>query len=70
MSESTSKTGKPFPSAKAVEEILGKAVQNALLMHKRLRNPIAVYQDGRVVIIPPDEIPVEDDGRTVKVVGF
>ena len=64
------KTPKPFPSAKEVEGILHKAVQNALLMHKRLRNPIAVYKDDRVVIIPPDEIPVEDDGRTVKVVGF
>ena len=70
MSEPTSKNPKPFPSAKEVEGILGKAVQNALLMHKRLRNPIAVYMDGRVVIIPPDEIPVEDDGRTVKIVGF
>ena len=70
MPESASRTQKPFPSAEEVEGILEKAVQNALLMHKRLRNPIAVYQDGRVVIIPPDEIPVEDDDRTVKVVGF
>ena len=70
MPQSTPKTPKPFPSAKEIEGILHKAVQNALLMHKRLRNPIAVYKDGRVVIIPPDEILVEDDGRTIKINAF
>ena len=67
MSEPAPKT---FPAAKEVEGIFREAVQDALLMHKRLRNPIATFKDGKVVIVPPDEIPVEDDGRTVKVVGF
>ena len=49
---------------------MGEAVQDALLMHKRLRNPIATFKDGRVVIVPPDEIPVEDDGRTLKLNPF
>ncbi len=67
MSEPSPKT---FPTAKEVEGIFREAVQDALLMHKRLRNPIPTFKDGKVVIVPPDEIPVEDDGRTVKVVGF
>ena len=67
MSEPAPKT---FPTAKEVEGIFREAVQDALLMHKRLRNPIATFKDGKVVIIPPDEIPVEDDGRIVKIVGF
>jgi hypothetical protein len=29
-------------------------------MHRRLGNPIAVWRDGRVVWIPPDQIPVDD----------
>ncbi|HEX2172219.1 MAG TPA: hypothetical protein VHL09_07220 [Dehalococcoidia bacterium] len=48
--------------AKEIEEVLGEAVREALLDHKRARNPIAGWKDGRVVIIPPDEIPVNDDG--------
>lgn len=45
--------------AEHVEEIgkiMQKAVRQALLMHKRLGNPIAVWKDGKVVIIPPEEI--------------
>ena len=43
-----------------VLEALRRGVQQALLEHKRAGNPIAIWQDGRVVIIPPEEIPVED----------
>jgi ABC-type proline/glycine betaine transport system ATPase subunit len=25
-------------------------------MHKRLGNPIAIWKDGKVVIVPPEEI--------------
>ena len=43
-----------------VEKALWQAVRHALLMHKRAGNPIASGKDGKVVIIPPEEIPVED----------
>lgn len=42
--------------AKEIEKVLQRAVNHALLMHKRLGNPIAVWKDGKVVIVPPDEI--------------
>jgi hypothetical protein len=45
---------------KLIEDIFRRAVRHALLEHKRAGNSIAVWQDGRVVIIPPEEIPVED----------
>ena len=44
----------------AVEAAVREAVREALLMHKRLGNPIATWKDGRVVWIPADQIPVED----------
>ena len=47
-------------SGKAVEEVFRRAVQHALLMHKRAGNPIALWKDGKVVIIPPEEIQVDD----------
>jgi len=46
--------------AEEIEKVLKKAVRHALLAHKRAGNPIAVWRDNRVVIIPPEEIPVED----------
>lgn len=45
-------------------EALNLARQDALRLHKRMGNPIAVWQDGRVVWIPPEEIPVDLDSDT------
>lgn len=41
---------------KAIEEVLQRAVDHALAMHRRLGNPIATWKDGQVVIIPADQI--------------
>jgi len=41
-------------------EQMGLAVREALLQHKRAGNPIAVWRKGRVEIIQPEDIPVED----------
>lgn len=42
--------------AEAIERILQAAVRQTLLMHKRLGNSISICQDGKVVIVPPEEI--------------
>ena len=47
--------------AKDIEAVFRRAVNHALLMHKRLGNPIAVWKDGKVVIIPPEEIVVSPE---------
>jgi hypothetical protein len=41
-------------------EAMGQGVREALLRHKRAGNPIAVWRDGAVVWIPPEEIEVND----------
>ena len=46
---------------KDIEKVLQRAVNHALLMHKRLGNPIAAWRDGKVVIIPPEDINVPPD---------
>lgn len=46
---------------KDIENVLQRAVNHALLMHKRLGNPIATWRDGKVVIVPPEEIVVPSD---------
>jgi len=44
-----------------IGKVFQRAVNDALRMHKRLGNPIAAWRDGRVVIIPPEEIKVPPD---------
>ena len=43
-----------------IGKILQRAVNHAVLTHKRLGNPIATWKDEKVVIIPPEEISVEE----------
>jgi hypothetical protein len=40
---------------------MGLAIREALLQHKRAGNPVAVWRDGQVVWVPPEEIPEELD---------
>ena len=44
--------------ADAIELAAQQAVAEALAMHKRLGNPIAVWENGAVRWIPPEEIDV------------
>jgi len=41
-----------------IEAALQRAVQSALRDHKRAGNPVAVWRDGKVVWLGPEEIPV------------
>lgn len=47
-----------------IKEALEQALQHALLMHKRAGNPIASWQDDKVIIIQPEDIIVEDPATT------
>ena len=37
-------------------DAIGSAVQEAVRDHKRAGNPIAEWRDGRVVLVPPEQI--------------
>jgi hypothetical protein len=39
-----------------IVETAGRAVQEAIRDHKRAGNPIAEWRDGRVVLVPPEQI--------------
>ena len=58
----TSRDSEPTPLER-VEDLprilkaMTQAVREALLRHKRLGNPVAVWREGRVVWLLPDEIP-------------
>ena len=42
--------------ASEIEHLLQRAVRHELSIHRRLGNSVAVWRDGKVVIIPPEEI--------------
>lgn len=48
-----------FDNAEKIEKILEFAVRQAVISHKLAGNPIAVWKDGKAVLIAPDEIEVE-----------
>ena len=56
MKEITTKRIDLAEQAEAIQMVLHRAVQHALSIHKRLGNSIAVWKDGKVVIIPAEEI--------------
>ena len=64
---------KPTAEAERIEQLndpawvlktVARATRDAVLDHKRVGNPIALYRDGKVVIVQPEDIVVpylEDD---------
>ena len=44
-----------------MDAAMRRGVREALLRHKRLGESIAVWRDGRVVIVPPDEIAIDEE---------
>jgi hypothetical protein len=43
--------------SKAVEKAYRKAVREALLKHKQANNPVAIWRNGKIVLLSPEEIP-------------
>lgn len=49
-----------FTYGKEIESVFRQGVREALLRHKKLGQSVAVWRDGKVVILSPEEIPVDD----------
>jgi hypothetical protein len=50
--------GERVRDLRLVERTLQRAVREALRRHKQAGNPIAVWHEGHVVWLTPDEIPL------------
>ena len=50
----------PFLLAYKAEEALRKAVAEAIAEHRRNGVPIAIWRNGKVVCIPPEQIEVRE----------
>ncbi len=51
-----------FEEGTPIDEAIAEGVRDALRRHKQAGNPIAVWRDGQVVWIPPEEIDPDGDG--------
>jgi len=49
-----------FRDGKEIDTALRNAVQQALLQHKKAGNHVAEWRDGKVVLIKPEDIVVEE----------
>jgi isoaspartyl peptidase/L-asparaginase-like protein (Ntn-hydrolase superfamily) len=49
-----------FRDGKKIDSALRNAVQQALLQHKKAGNPVAEWRDGKVILIKPEDIVVEE----------
>ena len=52
-----------FDEGTIIDEALRLGVQDALRRHKRLGQRVAIWRDGRAVILEPDQIPVDVEQR-------
>ncbi len=43
-------------NSKSVKQAIKTGIHQALLKHKQANNPVAIWRDGKVVLLPPDEI--------------
>jgi hypothetical protein len=46
--------------AKSVDDAVQKAARHALLVHKRAGCTVSSWENGRLVITPPEEIRIDD----------
>lgn len=50
-----------FTADDQVDEAVRQAVKDALADHKRRHNTVAVWRDGKVLVLPAEQI--EEDGK-------
>ena len=61
MSENKSTIDELFEDGRAIDEALREAARDARRLHKALGNPMATWQNGRVVWVQPEDIDIDDD---------
>ena len=60
-SELSDEIGQRFADDEALARAVRRAVREAVLVHKQAGNSVAAWRDGRVVLLPPDEVVVPEE---------
>lgn len=61
MNKSKKNIDEIFSNGKEIDEALQKGVKVALLQHKRAGNPVVSWDEGKIVWIQPEDIPVKEN---------
>ncbi len=59
MSKTKKNIDEYFHNGREIDEAMQEAVKKALLQHKKAGNPVVSWEDGKIVWIQPEDIPVE-----------
>lgn len=54
-------SARQIAEAEELADAVQKAVRAAVLGHKRAGNPMADWRDGKVVLVPPEEIVLPEE---------
>jgi len=46
-------------TSEEIRQLMGQAIRNVLIEHRHAGSPVATIQEGRVVMIEPDELPLD-----------
>ena len=49
---------------RVIEQAMQEAVNDAIVMHQRLGLPMVEWQDDRIVLVPADQLAVDDSRPT------
>ena len=63
MSENKSTIDELFEDGRAIDEALREAARDARRFHKAIGNPMATWQNGRVVWVRPEDIDIDDESE-------
>jgi hypothetical protein len=55
-----------FQDGKHLDYLAKEAVRDALRQHKRLGQSVAVWRDGKVVTVAPEDIPIDLTDEAIK----
>ena len=48
---------------KPIDEAMNAAVRQAVRKHKQAGQPLVAFRDGKTVLIPPDQIVLDEDKK-------
>jgi len=52
-----------FREGKPIDDAMNAAVRQAVRKHKQAGQPLVAFRDGKTVLIPPDQIVLEQDEK-------
>ena len=55
----TDRISRAFAEGRPIDDALTRGIRRAMAVHKRLGQSVVVWRDGKVVLLPAEEIPVD-----------